>query len=176
MHYVRQSLVPGEELLHVGHFHWMYTASAILGILWSVLGAVLIIVGAIYANGMMGHQFESSGMLGVIHELHPAIRLGAFLVLVLGMLRFAHMMIIKATTEMAVTSSRIVYKRGLVARYVGEMSVDRVEGVNVLQTVMGRMLNYGRLMVRGMGVGEVTLPTMADPINFRKAIERAKTK
>ncbi len=176
MLYVQQSLTPGEELLHVGHFHWLYTLSAIMSIVWSVIGAAFVIGVAIYLKNTMGHGFASPGGFGMIRELHPAIRLGAFFILVLGMLRFASMMIIKATTEMAVTSSRIVYKRGLVARYVGEMSVDRIEGVNVLQTVLGRMLNYGRLMVRGMGVGEVTLPTMADPIAFRRAIEQAKTK
>ena len=93
----------------------------------------------------------------------------------MGLLRFAQMMIVKATTEIAITNSRLVYKRGLVARQVGEMSIDRIEGVNVLQSVLGRIFNYGRIMVRGMGVGEVILPPLADPIKFRKSIEKAKT-
>ena len=29
-------------------------------------------------------------------------------------------------------------------------------------------------MVRGMGVGEVVLPSIEDPIAFRRAIEKAK--
>ena len=176
MLYVQQSLTPGEELLHVGHFHWLYTLSAILWILWGVLGAVLVLGGAIYIKGVLGYGGVYQGMIEAIRALHPAIRIGAFLILVFGLLKFATMMIIRATTEMAVTTSRIVYKRGLVARYVGEMSIDRIEGINVLQSVWGRILNYGRLMVRGMGVGEVTLPTIADPIAFRRAIERAKIK
>ena len=84
-------------------------------------------------------------------------------------------MIVRATTEIAVTNSRLIYKRGLVARYVGEMSIDRIEGVNVLQGVLGRLLGYGRIMVHGIGVGEVILPPLADPIGFRKAIEKART-
>jgi hypothetical protein len=39
---------------------------------------------------------------------------------------------------------------------------------------MGRILGFGRIMVRGMGVGEVILPPIANPIAFRKAIEKAK--
>ena len=85
------------------------------------------------------------------------------------------MMIIKATTEIAITNRRLVYKRGLIARYVGEMNIDRIEGVNVLQGVWGRIFNYGRVMVRGMGVGEVVLPPIEDPIRFRKAIEKARS-
>lgn len=181
MLYVQQSLSPDEELIHIGHFHWMYSVSAIMAIFWGVVGAIALVIGAVY---FMEHfwplvtqrpaLFISNDMIGKIRELHPAIRLAAFFIFVMGVFRFAHMMVIKATTEIAVTTSRIIYKRGLVARYVGEMSIDRIEGVNVLQTVMGRIFNYGRIMVRGMGVGEVILPPLEDPIKFRKAIEKAR--
>ena len=83
-------------------------------------------------------------------------------------------MIIRATTEIGVTDARLVYKRGLIARAVGEINIDRIEGVNVLQGVLGRVLGYGRVMVRGMGVGEVVLPPIAQPIRFKKAIEKAR--
>jgi hypothetical protein len=174
MLYVQQSLTPGEELVHVGHFHWIYTVHAMMGILWGVVGCVLIIGGAVYFQGHMGRGFNTASLVGEIQETNPAVRLGAFLVLILGLLHFARLMIIRATTEMAVTTSRIVYKRGVIARYTGEIGIDRVEGVNILQTALGRMLNYGRLMVHGMGIGEVILPPMADPITFRKAIEKAR--
>ena len=39
---------------------------------------------------------------------------------------------------------------------------------------MGRLFGYGRVMVRGMGVGEVVLPPIEQPIRFRKAIEKAR--
>jgi len=93
----------------------------------------------------------------------------------MGLLGFAQMMVVKATTEIAVTNRRLIYKRGLVARHVGEMSIDRIEGVNVLQGILGRLLNYGRVAVRGMGVGEVVLPPIEDPIAFRLSIEKAKS-
>ncbi len=54
------------------------------------------------------------------------------------------------------------------------MSIDRIEGVNVLQSIMGRIFGYGRVMVRGMGVGQVVLPPIENPIAFRKAIEKAR--
>ncbi|WP_435641508.1 PH domain-containing protein [Micavibrio aeruginosavorus] len=175
MLYVQQSLNKDEELVYVGHFHWMYNVQAVMAIVWGVVGCIAVIVGGVYVwdNYMGGLDAET--YLGKIRELHPAVRLGAFLVFVLSLLRFAQMMVVKATTEIAVTTSRLIFKRGLVARYVGEMSIDRIEGVNVLQTILGRIFNYGRVMVRGMGVGEVILPPIADPIAFRKAIDRAKS-
>jgi hypothetical protein len=174
MLYVQQSLSPGEELIHVGHFHWMYTLGALMGIFWGLVGCILTMALATFIQLRYGHGFVSHDWIGMIREVHPGIRLGAFFELLLGIMHFAQRMIIRATTEVAVTTSRVIYKRGLVARYVGEMSIDRIEGVNVLQTIMGRLLNYGRLMIRGMGVGEVILPTLADPITFRKAIEKAR--
>lgn len=181
MLYVQQSLSPDEELIHVGRFHWMYSVQSVMAIFWGIVSAIAIVIGAVYFFESLWpmitrepYIFVSDSLLGKVRELHPAIRMGAFFVFVMGVFRFAHMMIIKATTEIAVTTSRLIYKRGLVARYVGEMSIDRIEGVNVLQTVLGRIFNYGRVMVRGMGVGEVILPPLADPIKFRKAIEKAR--
>lgn len=174
MLYIQESLTPDEELVHVGRFHWMYTLQALIGILWGVVGCIAVIWIGIFAQGHFGQPFQSDSWLGIIREVHPAVRLAGFFVFVTGLFQFAHRMIVKATTEIAITNSRLIYKRGLVARYVGEMSIDRIEGVNVLQGMMGRIFGYGRIMVRGMGVGEVILPPLADPIAFRKAIEKAR--
>lgn len=179
MDYIRQSLAEDEELVHVGHFHWFYTFSAILNIVFGVVFAVAIIVGAIvvqpYLPGILQPKIaEGAGWLDLVRSVSPGIKIIAFMVLAFGLLRYAQMMIIKATTEIAITNRRLVYKRGLIARYVGEMNIDRIEGVNVLQGVWGRIFNYGRVMVRGMGVGEVVLPPIEDPLKFRKAIEKAR--
>ncbi|MCB9989278.1 MAG: PH domain-containing protein [Rhodospirillales bacterium] len=175
MVYVRQSLGPDEELIAVGQFHWMYSLQAVLNIIWGILGCIGVLYAAIYFQAHYGSGVHAQGMIGAVRELHPGLRLLAFFVFVMGMMRFAQMMVYKASTEIAITNARLIYKRGLVARYVGEMSIDRIEGVNVLQTFWGRLLGYGRVMVRGMGIGEVILPPLANPIVFRKAIERART-
>lgn len=175
MLYVQQSLTPGEELVHVGHFHWTYMLNAVMSIFWGIITCAAVIAAAVYFQYNFGFGFESEHWIGMVRELHPGLRLVAFFTFVMGLLRFAHMMVIMASTEIAITNNRLIYKRGLVARYVGEMSIDRIEGVNVLQTFWGRLLGYGRIMVRGMGVGEVILPPIENPIAFRKAIEKART-
>ena len=181
MLYVQQSLAPDEELIRVGQFHWMYDVKAVMAIVWGLVLSIFLLLGAVYFMenywihvAREPYFFYSDGLIGKIRELHPAIRIFSVMIFVLGVLRFATMMIVKATTEIAVTTSRIIYKRGLVARYVGEMSVDRIEGVNVLQTVLGRIFNYGRVMIRGLGVGEVILPPIADPLRFRQAVDKAR--
>lgn len=175
MLYVQQSLGPNEELVHVGKFHWMYTVSAFFAILWGFILSILVMVVAVNIYSYLGKIPPDTGVIDSIRIVHPFVRVLAFFMFIFGLLKFAHMMIIKATTEIAVTSNRLVYKRGLVARQVGEINIDRIEGVNVMQTVGGRIFNYGRIMVRGMGVGEVVLPSIEDPIAFRRAIEKAKS-
>lgn len=178
MLYVQQSLGPDEELVYVGRFHWIFVVHAFMAIVWGVLASIAIIAGAIYAYQKLGYfpprLSDDFTLLDAIQHLHPGIRIFAFVVFILGIFSFAQMMIIRATTEIAITNNRLVFKKGLVARHVGEISIDRIEGVNVLQTFFGRIFNYGRLAVRGTGVGEVVLPAIAEPIAFRKAIERAR--
>jgi uncharacterized membrane protein YdbT with pleckstrin-like domain len=175
MLYVEQSLGPEEELVHVGAFHWFYTLQAFMTIVWGVFGSLIVIMGAIIVYVQLGKFPPDVSFVTAVKYLHPGIRIFSFIIFVLCLMSFAQMMVIKATTEIAITNTRLVYKRGLVARNVGEISIDRIEGVNVLQSVLGRIFNYGRLAIRGMGIGEVVLPPIEDPIVFRQAIERAKS-
>lgn len=175
MLYVEQSLGPDEELVHVGRFHWMYTVQAFMAIIWGIVISLMIVLGAVLVYKQMGWFPPDLPSLEGVKYLHPGVRIAAFVAFVLGLLSFTQMMVVKATTEIAITNSRLVYKRGLVARQVGEMSIDRIEGVNVLQTILGRIFNYGRLAIRGMGIGEVVLPPIEDPITFRQSIEKARS-
>jgi hypothetical protein len=54
------------------------------------------------------------------------------------------------------------------------MNIDRIDSLHDTQSGLGRMLHFGTVMVRGMGVGEIVLPPLAEPVNFRNAIERAR--
>ncbi len=184
MNYVHQSLADGEKVIHIGKFHWLYTFSAVMNALIGLFIAVFIVMAAMSFDTSIQQAVKMSvysspippdaSLITKVRSLHPGVRLASFFALLLGLLSFANMMVIQATTEIAVTTNRIIYKRGVVARYVGEISVDRIEGVNVIQSIMGRILDYGRLVVRGMGVGEVFLPTINNPVLFRKAIDKAR--
>jgi hypothetical protein len=194
MLYVQQSLNPDEEIVRVGKFHWWYDFNAYLWILYGLI----IMGGILYA----GYYWEISqfvrqnfaglpsdlkddawsdtvnrqgGFFGVIMNLHFAIKIVAVLGFLFGALQCLNMMIVKHTTEICLTSNRLVLKRGMISRHVGEINVDRIEGVDVFQGILGRIMGFGFVAVRGMGVGEIALPQIADPIDFKKAIERARS-
>lgn len=194
MLYVQQSLGPKEEILMGGRFHWMYTMQAVGWILfglgmgiaigytaiwWVVTQEMRAAYGTdlptdIYNRAWDAIVQKKGGYLKVLWGLHPLLRFGILGMFILGLYFFAHMMIVKATTEIAVTSERLIYKKGLIARMVGELNVDRIEGVSVRQGVLGRIFGYGNVIIRGMGVGEVVLPPIEAPIEFRRAVMEAQ--
>jgi uncharacterized membrane protein YdbT with pleckstrin-like domain len=74
------------------------------------------------------------------------------------------------TTETDVTNLRVVHKTGFIKRRTFEMSLDKVESVDVNQSILGRLLNYGNVTVRGVGEGAETIQTIASPLEFRNHI------
>jgi uncharacterized membrane protein YdbT with pleckstrin-like domain len=175
MLYVQQSLGPDEELVHVGKFHWFYTLNAFMAIVWGIISSAVVIAGSVFMYHQLNLLPPNLSWLESVRSLHPVVRIFSFILFILGLYSFARMMVIKVTTEIAITNNRLIYKRGLIARQVGEMSVDRIEGVNILQSIFGRLFNYGRIAIRGMGIGEVILPPIEDPVAFRQAIEKARS-
>lgn len=72
------------------------------------------------------------------------------------------------TTEFAVTDKRIIAKTGLVSRNTVEMFLDKVESLNVTQTVLGRILNYGTVTIRGTGSTSEPIENISGPLDLRK--------
>lgn len=174
MLYIQQSLGPNEEIIHLGEFHWMHDVKAVMNIVFGIIMAVMVVFGGVFAYYKMGKIPPSVDMMTAVQYLPWGIKIFAFIMFVMGLYSFARMMTDKATTEMAITNQRVIYKQGLMTRHVGEIAVDRIEGVVVLQSMWGRLFDYGQLAVRGMGVGEVVLPPIQKPIVFRQAIQEAR--
>jgi uncharacterized membrane protein YdbT with pleckstrin-like domain len=74
------------------------------------------------------------------------------------------------TTEIAVTDRRIIYKRGFIRRHTIEMHLDKVESIDVDQSILGRIMNYGDILIRGVGVGIEPLKNIDSPIAFRNHV------
>ena len=97
--------------------------------------------------------------------------LGIFLV---GIVIFLTMMIRKWTTEIGVTSHRFVEKKGLFTLHTNEIALHNIEGVQVHQGPLGRILGYGTVRIEGTGMDAVMTPNIADPVAFVRAIQTAK--
>lgn len=93
-----------------------------------------------------------------------------WLVTVIGFPVFVARTARKKSTELAVTSKRFVYKRGLISRVTDEVATNRIRHVKVTQNFLGRIFNYGQIYVEGAETGVFGLPAIRKPTQFRKAL------
>jgi uncharacterized membrane protein YdbT with pleckstrin-like domain len=77
------------------------------------------------------------------------------------------------TSEFAVTTSRLIFKVGLISRYTTELLLSKVESIGVQQGLVGRVLNYGDLTVTGTGGAREVFRRVRDPIGFRNHVQQA---
>jgi uncharacterized membrane protein YdbT with pleckstrin-like domain len=150
--YVETIVGPGESVRYVGHISMW----SILGAL--VMGIVLIVVG-------IGLAVSTTAT-----SLPPPI---GIVVAALGLLWIVAALIRRSATELAVTNRRVIAKFGLVSRSTIELNLLKVESVRVEQTVLGRILGYGAVIVVGTGSSIDPIRFIGDPIRFRQALQAA---
>ena len=149
--YIDDILQPGEKVLYSTNAHWIFYLPAIAA--WLVALILYII-----ARNTVGPGLETMWLV---------LAAAAALVAALATAKaWFHVW----TTETDVTNLRVVHKTGFVKRRTFEMSLDKVESVDVNQSILGRILNYGDVTVRGVGEGLETIKTIASPLDFRNHI------
>ena len=149
--YIDDILQPGEKVLYSTNAHWIFFLPAIIG--WILAGVFLV----------------ASGMVPAGSPVLICLSLAAISA-VAALYKTATAWFHRWTTETDVTNFRVVHKTGFIKRQTFEMSVDKVESVDVDQSILGRILNYGDVTVLGVGEGGKTLDTIASPLAFRNAI------
>jgi len=76
------------------------------------------------------------------------------------------------TSEFAITNKRIMIKVGLISRRTLEMNLAKVESVNVDQSILGRILGYGNIIIIGTGGTREPFYRISRPLDFRKAFQQ----
>jgi len=150
MSYVERVLQPGETVLYETKLHWWIYVPAV----WPLILSVASGIGSFFVTPEFG--------------LALIIAAGIFLLIALPALIRAF--VARATTELAVTDRRVIYKKGLFARHTIEMNRDKVESVDVDQTVLGRIFGYGTIIVRGTGGSLEPIRNISHPLTFRSHI------
>ena len=156
MSYIQRSLGEGERVVALARFHWWYHVKTWLALL---LPLALVI-------GVIAYVPDTN-------TREPAL-LGALALLTLGFIVFLRRMIKKWTTEIGITTHRFVKKTGLLSLRTNEFALSNIEGVKVTQDFWGRVWGYGHLRVEGTGDDAFDVPSIADPVGFRRAIETAR--
>jgi uncharacterized membrane protein YdbT with pleckstrin-like domain len=151
MRYIDEILQPGEKVLYSTNAHWMFYLPAIMA--W--IGAIVLLV--------LSRWTTADGIV--------LLCLAASAVVAIAALYWtAKAWFHRWTTETDVTNLRVVHKTGFIQRRTFEMSLDKVESVDVNQSILGRILNYGDVTILGVGEGKETISTIASPLVFRNYI------
>jgi membrane protein YdbS with pleckstrin-like domain len=149
MTYVDSILEPGETVRYRTKISWtIYTPSILLAV------CALAVLAA--AAG-----FADLAFLGWFVAI--VLALGAIGLFVPAWFR-------RWTTEIAVTDRRVILKRGLIRRHTVEMNMQKVESVDVDQTLIGRLFNYGSVTIRGTGSSFERLRMIDAPLKLRSTV------
>lgn len=92
----------------------------------------------------------------------------------LGLILWAAAYIRIRSTELAVTTKRVIVKHGFIRRSTMEININKVESIQVSQSLMGRMLNFGTLVIAGTGASHAPIDGIAEPLAFRRAFVEAQ--
>jgi uncharacterized membrane protein len=151
MKYVEQVLQPGETVVYATSLHWLVYLRALVLI---VLALACLIAAWSFT------KIEAVLALEILAGLFGLSAVGSAL----------NALIRRATTELAVTDRRVIFKTGILQRHSMEMNRSKVETVGVNQSLLGRILGYGTVIVRGTGGSLEPIRHIAAPLTFRSHI------
>jgi uncharacterized membrane protein YdbT with pleckstrin-like domain len=141
MSYIESSLIPGERIVYLARLHWIV-------FLWSAVFLILAFVG--FASG-----YESIGLVFLLISVFKGI---------FSLLDYL-------TSEFGLTNMRILFKIGWIRRRTFEMFLTKVEGIGVEQGIIGRILDYGTIIVIGAGGTREMFHKINAPLEFRRRVQ-----
>lgn len=148
----------GERVIFQGHPSWRSVLGFYLqGTLLAALAAGVAALVTLIAGG-----FEA----GVV----VAVALAALaLVLVVGFVK-------RVATTYSITNQRLHIKRGIVARKIQQTRIERVQNVNITQSVVERLMRVGKVDFDTAGTddSEFSFLGVASPEEVMQAVEQAQ--
>lgn len=155
MGYVKQNLLPNEELVYETRLHGVV-------FFWPVV-LLLLAIAALVGAQMLP---PSTSQLSVTTAL-----IGAAAILgVVGLVLLIPQFVAWNTTELGVTDQRVMAKSGFIRRRSLEMVLQGVESIGVDQAILGRILNYGTVTIIGSGGTKESFTRIASPFTFRRSV------
>ena len=79
----------------------------------------------------------------------------------------------RSAMSLKLTDRYVVLQRGLVSRHTSTVMLNRVESLDVDQSLWQRMTGCGTLTIRGTGSEDLRLPGITDPVGFQTAARQA---
>jgi uncharacterized membrane protein YdbT with pleckstrin-like domain len=150
MKYIDKVVGSDEHIIYRGTLHWIIYAPTVVALM---TGMILTIFGGFGPD-------EPNNFLGPL----------GILVLFFTLVAWIEAWLKRLTTEIAVTTRRVIVKYGLIRRSTMELSGRKIESVLIDQTIFGRLLDYGTVITRGTGSGLEPIVCVKAPLQLREAV------
>jgi uncharacterized membrane protein YdbT with pleckstrin-like domain len=155
MGYVDKNLISDEAVTYRARLHWiLFVKPALIAL------AVIAAVGGLsYAADLLEKISTQTAFL---------VGIG---VLVIALLPLFATFLSWHSAEFAVTNKRVILKTGFIQSKTAEMFLNKIESVGVEQSITGRMLGFGTIVIRGTGGSLEPFHRVSSPLRFRNEIQ-----
>jgi len=159
MTYVEKILLPDERIIYAATLHWIiYLQGLFVTASAGLVGHFSRVFLTLAFGEQLGGQFAKP-----ISAIAMIIVLAGALLLLFAYLR-------QTSTEIVITNKRLIAKYGIISRATFEIMVSRITGANFDQSILGRVMGFGTILVHGAG-GEISpIDHVADPQLFYRAL------
>jgi len=148
MSYVDSNLLEGERVLYRTRLHWkVFVPPVLFALIVSIPLAWIALVGT--------------------------WSVFAWTPVALALLWLAAALVKRQTSEFVVTNKRVLMKVGVFSVRSIELLLSKVEAIAVHQSLPGRMLGYGDIVLTGSGGTQEPFSTIQSPLAFRNAVQAA---
>ena len=155
MGYVEGNLITGETVSYRARLHWLlFVKPALTAIV------ILAIAGFLFYGTDLGKVLAAQTSL--------LVWIG---VLVISAAPLLSTTLKWRSAEFAVTNKRVILKTGFIQSKTAEMFLNKIESVGVDQSIVGRVLGYGTVVIRGTGGSLEPFHHVSNPLRFRKEIQ-----
>ncbi len=169
MSFIEQRVIgPDERLIGISSIHWIYGAR----------GLVFLTVFMSVGLGIKQFTFWLAEKFDTA-ELVPSLNIfsnAAFIICtVIGLLLLLFYIIMMISTELGLTTKRVVFKTGLIFVDVREVDLEEIKAADVDNGFLGYFLNYGYIILDARFIKNLTLPAISAPYRFVRAMNQART-
>jgi uncharacterized membrane protein YdbT with pleckstrin-like domain len=77
----------------------------------------------------------------------------------------------RMSSEFAVTNKRVIMKTGVLNTRSFELLLSKIEAIAVNQELLGKLLDFGDIVVTGSGGTQEHFSDIQDPMQFRNAVQ-----
>ncbi len=151
MSYIDANLLPGERVTYRARLHW---AVYLAPIVYLAFGFVLLLF-------FVGSRND---------PLLPAFGFGSVLLFLAAISTTIKVFIIFNTTEFALTDRRVIAKTGFIRRRSLELLLTKVESIRIDQPILGRILDFGTVIVTGTGGTQESFRSIAAPMILKQKV------